>query len=601
MKSNMKTWTCALSLGVLTWSMASCNSLLDLEPVSQITPDSYFTTADQLASYSNNYYNSFLAHPYNGYMYHQAAYNDGMVQSDANTDILVSGLNGNTTLFADNYWEVPSGKNLQSNYFANIRVCNYFFETVLPKYEAGEISGNEALIANYIGEMYFMRALCYYRAMVVFGDFPIIENVLTDNNNEIIEASKRAPRNEVARFILKDLDRAAGLLAGRSQFNGQRVNKECALLFKSRVALYEGTFEKYHKGSGRVPGDSNWPGASVSYNRGKTFDINAEVTFFLNEAIQAAKQVADNASLTSNNHRMDPEVGTITGWNPFFEMFSQPSLSDVPEVLLWKQYNLSQSVTHNAPCRTRVGCCDGYTRTFVESFLMQDGLPIYASNGYKGDASIDLLKTGRDERLQLFIWSESNLFDTDNSSAKAGLRFVENGDNGPSVTTSDTEKRCITGYQPRKYYTYDYSQSKNDGLLGTNACPIFRTAEAMLNYLEAYYELNGTLDATARNYWAALRERAGITGDIDVTIAATDLSKEGDLAVYSGTNRVDATLYNIRRERVNELFSEGLRYEDLLRWRSFDRLITTKWIPEGINFWGEAYLLYGGDDLVADG
>ena len=39
---------------------------------------------------------------------------------------------------------------------------------------------------------------------------------------------------------------------------------------------------------------------------------------------------------------------------------------------------------------------------------------------------------------------------------------------------------------------------------------------------------NGTLDADARKYWMQLRERAGVSTDIDATIAATDLSKEKD-------------------------------------------------------------------------
>lgn len=34
--------------------------------------------------------------------------------------------------------------------------------------------------------------------------------------------------------------------------NNNRLNKQCALLIKSRVALYEATFEKYHQGTGRV-------------------------------------------------------------------------------------------------------------------------------------------------------------------------------------------------------------------------------------------------------------------------------------------------------------------------------------------------------------
>ncbi|MFK1830418.1 RagB/SusD family nutrient uptake outer membrane protein [Bacteroides fragilis] len=603
MKINIKHLGFYALLGMMPFSVTSCNDLLDLEPVSQITSEVYYETADQLASYLNNYYNSFLQNPYNGYMYHEAAYNDGMARSDRNTDIFVQGISGNTTLFADDYWEVPTDKNMQSSYFSYIRICNYFLEQVLPKYEAGEISGEEELIKNYIGEAYFMRALTYYRALVVFGDFPIVTTVLEDNNDEVVEASKRSPRNEVARFILEDLDKAIDLLASRSKFSGQRLNREAALLFKSRVALYEGTFEKYHRNSGRVPGDSEWPGANADYNSGKIFGIDGEFEFFLTEAIAAAEEVAGTAQLTSNNHVIEPTVGVTTGWNPYFEMYSQPSLANVTEVLLWKEYNSELSVKHNAPYRCKIGCADGYTRTFVEAFLMKNGLPIYAENsGYQGDTSIDNAKKDRDERLQLFVWGESTILDTDESAPTVGTLFSK-----ADITASEDEKRCITGYQPRKYYTYDYEQTTNDEIRGTNACPIFRVAEAMLNYMEASYELTGTLNSTALGYWKALRERAGVSTDVEATIAATDLSKEGDFGVYSGTSMVDKTLYNIRRERMAETFSEGLRYTDLLRWRSFDNMLSDKWIPEGVNFWDGMYRNYMVDsdgnevELVADG
>ena len=122
-----------------------------------------------------------------------------------------------------------------------------------------------------------------------------------------------------------------------------------------------------------------------------------------------------------------------------------------------------------------------------------------------------------------------------------------------------------------------------------------RSSEALLNYMEAEYELNGRLDATAQQYWRELRTRAGVDTDFQKTIDATDLSQEMDLGKYSGTKLVDKTLYNIRRERVTELFSEGLRFADLIRWRAFDNMITTKWIPEGVNFWDNMYKFYDKD------
>ena len=366
MKINTKHIGLCLLLGA-AMSTTSCNDLLDLDPVSQITPESFYTSADQLATYLNNYYSSYLVAPYSGEMYHTQSYSDGMARSDGNTDIMLAGLNGNTTLFADDHWEVSSGKALQG-YYGGVRVYNYFLDKAVTGYENGTITGDAELIKNYIGEGYFFRALCYFRMLAYYGDLPIVTKVLEDNDEVIVENSKRTPRNEVARFILEDLDKAISYLASRGKFNGQRVNREAALLFKSRVALFEATFEKYHKGSGRVPGDNNWPGANMPYNSGKNFSIDSEVDFFLTEAMNAAKQVADNAQLTTNNHVIEPQPGVITGWNDYFEMYSQPSLANVPEVLLWKQYSFSLSISHDAAYRVKTGCADGYTRTFAESF-----------------------------------------------------------------------------------------------------------------------------------------------------------------------------------------------------------------------------------------
>lgn len=84
----------------------------------------------------------------------------------------------------------------------------------------------------------------------------------------------------------------------------------------------------------------------MSYNSGKTFDIAGEINFFLTEAMQAAVAVADHVQLAENSHVMNPPYNTLYGWNPYFEMFSQPDLSNVEEVLFWKQYNLSLTVSH---------------------------------------------------------------------------------------------------------------------------------------------------------------------------------------------------------------------------------------------------------------
>lgn len=606
MKLNIKNVGACLLFGGTLLTTTSCNDLLDLEPVSQITPESFYQTADQLGAYMINYYGE-LQNPFSDAMFHGGGYNDGMARSDGNTDIqVVDG--GSMKLFVPDKWEVAGGKQLQG-WYGSVRAFNYFLEMAEARLEAGEIEGDKELILNYIGEGYFFRALTYYRMLALYGDLPIVTKVLEDNNEVIVENSKRAPRNEVARFILEDLDRAMDRLYDRDHFKGQRVNKQVAALLKSRVALFEATFEKYHKGSGRVPGDTNWPGAKMAYNQGKNFNIEAEIDFFFDEAMKAAIIAIGNTELTTNNGKLEPEIGQIEGWNPYFEMFSQPSLEDVPEVLLWKEYNFDLGIKHNAIYRSRLGARSGYTRPFIESFLMKDGLPIYATGGeyqYKGDKTIDDVKADRDLRLQLFVWGENTLVFSDPDAGKqVGKKFEL-----PNLISIEQQTRMISGYQSRKYYSYDYSQGKSDDQQGTNACPAFRVAEAMLNYMEACYEKDGKLDATAEAYWKKIRQRAGVSDDFEKTIAATDLNKENDFGVYSGTQQVDKTLYNIRRERMQELFSEGFRFADLIRWRSFDRLITSKWIPEGVNFWDDMYKNFKTDPndkederelLIADG
>ena len=181
----------------------------------------------------------------------------------------------------------------------------------------------------------------------------------------------------------------------------------------------------------------------------------------------------------------------------------------------------------------------------------------------------------------------------------------------PLITNSATQNMDRTGYRQRKHYTYDYSQSVGDELLGVNACPIFRVAEAYVNYIEACYERTGQINSKADQYWRALRRRAGVDEDYNKTIAATDINRElelQDLSAWSGNGPVDATLFNIRRERRCEFIGEGMRWDDLKRWRSWDRLFTHPYIPEGFNLWDQAYQNYtaetagqGNGELVADG
>lgn len=537
----------------------ACSDFLDKAPISDNVDEGFFTAENHLEPYCNTMYGLLPDHG--------AGTNDfGYFDTDVNSDDM-SGTGQNDN-FLPQRIQVGSSGSYAS--FADIRSCNLFLTRTAENIANGTLDETDN-VKHYIGEMYFFRATIYFNMMKAYGDLPIVTEVLTDGDYAAnVEANRRKPRNEVARFILEDLDRALERLYPKSNsFTAHRLNRESALLFKSRVALYEATWEKYHGDTPRVPFGPGWPGDAAAL----TSDAQTEINFFLDQAIAAAKEVGDASSLVED----------------YASLFSSDDLSGARnEVLLWRMYSAEAKVQNPVVGATHGyatvekgekgtyvfshGGTVGFTRSLVDSYLMDNGLPIYAQgSGYAGDKSITDAMTGRDNRLT-------------SSVAKPGDKIMGNvyfqypglvAAGGGIYVTS-------TGYIPRKGWQ-DNNVAYNTG--SPLALPIFRAAEAYLNYIEAYYLRHGNLDDTCDKYWRELRRRAGVNEDYTKTIAATDLTKEIDLARYSGTNLIDATLYNIRRERRSEFIADGMRKDDLYRWRALD-MMQNYWM-EGMNYWDE--------------
>lgn len=552
--------------------LSSCNDFLDREPLDKLTPEVYFNNEADLAAYSINIYPNA-----NFSTIGPGQYGLSIFKSDNHTDNQVDP--SGSAVWLPGEWRVgTSGGGWD---FSTIRQCNYFFENVLPKYEVGKIQGNLTNIKQYIGEMYVLRANIYFSKLQAFGDFPIITEVLPDQKDVLVEKSKRRPRNEVARFILSDLDKAISLL-GETTSNGKnRVNINAAYLLKSRVALYEGTWLKYHKGTAQVPGGTGWPGAKASYLSGFSIDIDSEIKFFLEEAKSAAKVVADKmvGNLTVNSGERVARDANLASKNQYYMMFADSNMETYNEVIFWRKYSATEQ-THNIQMElARSGGGSGYSKGLVESFLMKNGLPIYATgSGYAGDDYLTDVIQDRDDRLSIFTKiNDDIIYYHDGTAVKASVPEILN----------PAETRSTTGYRVKKGMNYIEKDAITHHV-GVTGALVFRGAEALLNYMEANYELDGSLDGSSQSYWRALRARANVDTDFNKTIAATDMSIEklGDFGAYSAGNLVNTTLYNIRRERRNEFIAEGLRWMDLKRWRAMEQLKTTPYIIEGFKIWG---------------
>jgi len=576
----------AIVLGLTGFMAVSCNDYLDQSPLSSITPEDYLREESQLAAYAVGAYPAIL--PSHG------NWSFGTFGTDGNTDDMAIPALDNK--YIPGLWRTGSTGGDWD--FANIFQMNYFLQTVIPRLNNGEITGTDANIRHYIGEIYFLRAFEYFKKLQALGDFPILRTTLPDNQAALTAASIRSPRNEVARFIISDLDSAALMMQNVAPAGGtNRISKRVAQLVKSRVALYEGTWLKYFKGTAYVPKGPEWPGSSKPEGSAYAFptgSIDGEIDYFLTQAMAAAKEVASSVQLVNNTGI----ILSANNENPYFNMFSAENMSSYSEVLMWRQYNKTL-VTHNVPVNAQAGnYAVGLTRSMVESFLMANGLPIYAAgSGYKGDDYINDVRTGRDGRLNLFLKEPGQKNVLLNLALGSHATEIEPT---PMIWESSYEKKYTTGYTIRKGLTYDAIHCGNGA--GYTGSITFRAVEAYLNYIEASYEKNGSLDGDAISYWQQVRTRAKVNTDIDKTIAATQMSKEtADWGAYSANRLVSPTLYNIRRERRNELMAEGLRFMDLKRWRAMDQMINTPYHVEGFKLWGPMKAWYTASQLVYGG
>lgn len=564
----------ALSLLVVAATlMSSCNSFLDREPLDKVIPKMYFKTADDLAAYTvNNYSFQTVGSAYGIEIFGYDNYTDNQAGPDY------------PIFWQPGEKKVPAGVGSWS--WGNIRSANYFLENVLPNFEAGIIGGNQQHVKHYIGEMYVIRAYNYYQKLSTFGDFPIVTQVLTDDEATLVAMSKRSPRNKVARFILEDLDKAVNMLMETPPNGKNRISKNVAHLLRARVALFEATWEKYHKGTAFVPGGTGWPGNAADI---QGFDIDQEINYFLGEAMKDAKIVGDQMvdNLAENTDTPEGMDATLKSINPYYTLFCDENMEGYKEVLMWRTFNKQAGVVNNLQMElSRNGGGSGWTRGMVNSFLMRNGLPIYdAASGYDTEwekQGVNKTLEQRDSRIQIFTKKpgDVNYFTTEGGSDLATMRFL----------FGDRNSLSTTGFIVKKGKHYSPLMAMNHDQ-GTSGGIVFRGAEAMLIYMEASFEKNGNIDATAGEYWKALRRRAMVDEDFNKTIGATVMAEEakGDFGAYSHGVLIDPTLFNIRRERRNELAGEGFRWEDLKRWRAMDQMKSTPYQVEGLRYWGSVY------------
>lgn len=501
---------------------SSCSDFLDREPITKPEAGNFLTGAIQVENYINGLYMTLPSF---------SKFGLGVRSEEKNSDNIIAEkydarLHGQNNQF--------SGASDWQTGYQNLRKVNYFFHN----YKVPEAQENEDVL-SLKGEAYFLRAYWHFDLLKKFGSIPVMDAFWDENATIAGLQIPAKTRNEVARFILSDLVEAKNLLHSRGKYSGIRINKEAAMVLAMNVALYEGTWEKYHS-SDDFASSTN------------------ESNYFLGEVINWGNELFGCGIDLYK-----------TGQNPgdaFAALFNSKDLSGMGEVLLWRKYSSDEGVFHDVNGNLKAGVVDsegaaGITQSLVDNYLNADGTFIDPTN----EKFKDFKETfeGRDPRLIQTVMNEGAKFASAITATPMHLEeYTDEKKNtiSPPKLAGDGNTRSLTGYHIRLGIDTTFVSGN-----GETALPIIRYAEDLLAYAEAAAELEMWSDDIANKTLKALRERAGVK-----YLAP---AKDANFTDFGYT--LTPVLQEIRRERRSELALQGFRLDDLMRWKA-DKLIVGK-------------------------
>jgi SusD family. len=365
---------------------------------------------------------------------------------------------------------------------------------------------------KYGGIARFFRAYFYYDKVKTYGDVPFYNKVLSANDEDLYKP--RDSRKLVMDSVLADINFAIANIPQEVQLN--TITKYTALLLKARICLFEGTFRKYHS-----LGDHEK---------------------FLNEAAAAAEEL-----INSNAYKLFTTGGVNASYRELFARNDQ----DATETILARDYNPTfgrHSISYMLVAPT--AGVYGIPKDMINSYLMKDGSRFTDQPGYDTKTFYEEMQN-RDPRL---IQTTAG---PDFAAYKETTREPVN----LSITT--------TGYRVIKALA---SRDQWGSINSYNDIIIFRYAEALLVFAEAKAELGTLTQADLDKSINKLRDRVGMP---HLDLATANANPDPYLASWypnidNGANK--GVLLEIRRERRIELFHEGLRWDDLMRWKEGKKL-----------------------------
>lgn len=478
-----------------------CKKFLDRPPQTSETDETAWTSEEKLRLYANKYYTDF----FNGYGNGFSTTGAPLVGFTNSDDMVVQGNQPNFTRAVPNsaIWD-----------YSSIRSINIMLDRIETRM-SGVLSPTAK--AHWTGIGRFFRAFRYSQLVQAYGDVPYYTREIMDT--ELDELYKpRTSRNEVMDGVYDDLKFA--LQNVRLEDGDQNVNRYIVAGFISRLALYEGTWQKHY------------------------YKNNERAKKFLELAIEAA-----DLDMKSGKYAINTDYKTI---------FTSKDLRGNRECVLYRNYDPAAGVTHAIASYGNLAesTLNGPTSDLIKSYVLTTGDVYQNASTEAASFNLDNMITTRDSRFEATFYSKPSALN------RGSFYYIT------KFLPRDVEKRTqvdLLGMPP------EFTGDKNE----TDA-PVLRYAEVLLNWVEAKAELASLGGASVtqtdidqsinviRNRPLAVEAIAkGVTKTAALSLAALPNDPSRDPSV-------SALLWEIRRERRMEFAFEIFRLADLKRWSKLE-------------------------------
>lgn len=497
----MKSIFKVLTVSAVVLAMTACEDFLTKTPETNLAPENFFSSEKELELWTNYEYNTLLD---DATSYAEVRGDDYIGRS---LSAIQKGTRTNATtgLWSQGHW-------------GYLRHINQFFENC-------SNCKNEEVRTKFEGVEHFFRALFYYQMVQYYGDVPYYDSVVGSADQDALFKA-RDSRGYVMKKVIEDLDLAAIKLPDSWPDGCFRVNKYAAMALKSRVALFEGTFRKYHGVADETYTEEN----------GSTTTLSAD--WFLRQASDAAQSVMSSGKYSLYNTSSDSH------WKAYRDFFQLEDLKGNPEVIFAKHYDVTLAIRHGLQFDLKNETYSA-TRRFVNHYLCSDGTPIQNRNGWATEEYYEQFQR-RDPRMAQTLHGPGH------------FGYLDPAMKG-AVETTDFA-RTLNGYRIIKGVS---DGSHENATTSTTDWAFIRYAEVLLNYAEANAELGELTQAMIDKSIKLIRDRAGMP---NLTLPSTP---DPLMAEYypNAKGTMLAAILEVRRERVVELFAEGFHLWDMIRWK----------------------------------